>query len=276
MPEAEEPASESADEAPERSGRPLPRVIAVANQKGGVGKTTTTVNLSAALAELDRRVLVIDLDPQGNATTGLGVNSRTLDSSIYDVLLNDVALEDCIEPTAVLNLFLAPASLDLAGAEIELVSVMSRETRLRRAIEQVIDDYDYIFIDCPPSLGLLTVNALAAAREVLVPIQCEYYALEGLGQLMQNIDLVQRNLNPQLELSMIVLVMYDGRTKLGEQVATEVRDHFGDRVCRNHIPRNIRLSEAPSYGQPITIYDSSSSGSVAYRELAREVDHGSA
>jgi chromosome partitioning protein len=256
--------------------RPLPRVIAVANQKGGVGKTTTTVNLGASLAESDRRVLVIDLDPQGNATTGLGINSRTLDSSIYDVLLNDVPLEDCVEPTSVLNLFVAPASLDLAGAEIELVSVMSREGRLKRAIEDVKDDYDYVLIDCPPSLGLLTVNALAAATEVMVPIQCEYYALEGLGQLMRNIDLVQRNLNPLLELSLIVLVMYDGRTKLGEQVANEVREHFGPRVCRNVIPRNIRLSEAPSFGQPITTYDSSSSGAVAYRELAREVDGGSA
>ncbi len=248
----------------------------MANQKGGVGKTTTTVNLGAALAEADHRVLVIDLDPQGNATTGLGINSRELDHSIYDVLLNDVDLEDCIEPTSVLNLFLAPASLDLAGAEIELVSVMSRETRLRRAIEQVSSDYDYVLIDCPPSLGLLTVNALAAAGEVMVPIQCEYYALEGLGQLMRNVDLVQRNLNPRLELSLIVLVMYDGRTKLGEQVATEVREHFGERVCRNVIPRNIRLSEAPSYGQPITVFDSSSKGAVAYRELAREVHHGSA
>ena len=256
--------------------RPLPRVIAIANQKGGVGKTTTTVNLSAALAEQDHRVLVIDLDPQGNATTGLGIVARDLEYSIYDVLLNDVDLNDAIESTAVLNLFLAPASLDLAGAEIELVSVMSRETRLRRAIEQVKDDYDYILIDCPPSLGLLTVNALAGATEVLVPIQCEYYALEGLGQLMRNVNLVQRNLNPQLELSLIVLVMYDGRTKLGEQVATEVREHFGERVCRNVIPRNIRLSEAPSYGQPITVFDSSSTGAVAYRELAREVHNGSA
>ena len=256
--------------------RPLPRVIAIANQKGGVGKTTTTVNLGASLAEADHRVLVIDLDPQGNATTGLGINSRALDASIYDVLLNDVPLEDCIEPTAVLNLFVAPASLDLAGAEIELVSVMSREGRLRRAIDEVKADYDYVLIDCPPSLGLLTVNALAAATEVMVPIQCEYYALEGLGQLIRNVDLVQRNLNPALELSLIVLVMYDGRTKLGEQVASEVREHFGDRVCRNVIPRNIRLSEAPSFGQPIITYDSSSSGAVAYRELAREVHHGSA
>jgi chromosome partitioning protein len=266
----------AAPAAPERVLRPLPRVIAVANQKGGVGKTTTTVNLGASLAESDRRVLVIDLDPQGNATTGLGINSRALDTSVYDVLLNDVPLEDCVEPTSVLNLFVAPASLDLAGAEIELVSVMSREGRLKRAIDEVKADYDYVLIDCPPSLGLLTVNALAAATEVMVPIQCEYYALEGLGQLMRNIDLVQRNLNPLLELSLIVLVMYDGRTKLGEQVAGEVREHFGSRVCRNVIPRNIRLSEAPSFGQPITTYDSSSSGAVAYRELAREVDGGSA
>ncbi len=274
--EADRPATVTVADPPTRKLRPLPRIIAVANQKGGVGKTTTTVNLGAALAEADHRVLVIDLDPQGNATTGLGINSRELDHSIYDVLLNDVDLEDCIEPTSVLNLFLAPASLDLAGAEIELVSVMSRETRLRRAIEQVSSDYDYVLIDCPPSLGLLTVNALAAAGEVMVPIQCEYYALEGLGQLMRNVDLVQRNLNPRLELSLIVLVMYDGRTKLGEQVATEVREHFGERVCRNVIPRNIRLSEAPSYGQPITVFDSSSKGAVAYRELAREVHHGSA
>ena len=251
--------------------RPLPRVIALANQKGGVGKTTTTINLGAALAEDDHRTLIIDLDPQGNATTGLGINSRSLDYSIYDVLLAEVPLEDCIESTSVLNLFLAPASLDLAGAEIELVPAFSREMRLRNAINRVKDDYDYILIDCPPSLGLLTVNALAAADEVMVPIQCEYYALEGLGQLIRNINLVQRNLNTALELSSIVLVMYDGRTKLAEQVSTEVREHFGNVVCKNVIPRNIRLSEAPSYGQPITSFDPSSRGAVAYRELAREV-----
>ena len=279
LPQGEVTSSSSLGELPHNSAvkkRPLPRVIALANQKGGVGKTTTTVNLGAALAEQDHRVLVIDLDPQGNATTGLGINSRKLPRSIYDVLLNDVDLADCVESTSVLNLFVAPASLDLAGAEIELVSVMSRETRLKRAIDDISADYDYILIDCPPSLGLLTVNALAAATEVMVPIQCEYYALEGLGQLMRNVGLVQKNLNPRLDLSLIVLVMYDGRTKLGEQVAAEVREHFGDRVCRNVIPRNIRLSEAPSYGQPITVFDSSSKGAVAYRELAREVHSGSA
>ncbi len=256
--------------------RPLPRVIALANQKGGVGKTTTTVNLAAALAEQDHRVLVIDLDPQGNATNGLGINVHLLEHSIYDVLIHDLPMEDCIESTDVLNLFVVPASLDLAGAEIELVPLMSRENRLRVALAEVRDDYEYVLIDCPPSLGLLTVNALAAASEVMVPVQCEYYALEGLGQLIHNIDLVQKNLNPSLELSAIVLVMFDARTKLGEQVATEVRQHFGERVCRNVIPRNVRLSEAPSFGQPITTFDSSSRGAVAYRELAREVHSGSA
>lgn len=256
--------------------RPLPRVIAIANQKGGVGKTTTAVNLGASLADLGFRTLVIDLDPQGNASTGLGINTRALEVSMYDVVLNDMSLEDCIEASAVKNLFVAPASLDLAGAEIELVPAFSRELRVRRAIEEVRDDYDYLLIDCPPSLGLLTVNALAAASEVMVPIQCEYYALEGLGQLLRNVDLVQRNLNPALELSAIVLVMYDGRTKLAEHVAREVRAHFGDTVCSNVIPRTVRLSEAPSFGQPITTFDSSSRGAVAYRELAREVSGGAA
>lgn len=257
-----------------RVERPLPRIIAVANQKGGVGKTTTTVNLGAALAELDHRVLVVDLDPQGNATTGLGINPRSLDSTMYQVLLEDVPIDEAIEPTEVKGLFVAPAHLDLAGAEVELVSMFSRESRLSRALEEVIDDYDFVLIDCPPSLGLLTVNALAAASEVLVPIQCEYYALEGLGQLTRNVELVRRNLNPQLEISTIVLVMYDGRTRLGEQVANEVREHFGSTVCRNVIPRNVRLSEAPSFGQPITTFDPSSRGAVAYRELAREVSGG--
>jgi chromosome partitioning protein len=253
---------------------PLPRVMAVANQKGGVGKTTTAVNLGAALAEMGYRVLIVDLDPQGNATTGVGVNARNLQSSIYDVLLNELPMEDCVEPTAVRNLFVAPAMIDLAGAEIELVPAFSRELRLRRAIERMDGDFDFIIIDCPPSLGLLTVNGLAAATEVVVPIQCEYYALEGLGQLMRNVQLVQRNLNPRLELSTIILTMYDARTKLAEQVANEVRKHFGAKVCRNIVPRTVRLSEAPSFGQPIIVFDSTSRGALAYRELAKEVSGG--
>lgn len=261
-------------QASKQARRPLPRVLAVANQKGGVGKTTTAVNLSACLAELGYRVLVCDLDPQGNATTGLGLNPRNLESSMYEVILNDLPLEDCIEPTSVKNLFIAPASLDLAGAEIELVPAFSRELRLKRAIEAVSDQYDYVLIDCPPSLGLLTVNGLAAATEVIVPIQCEYYALEGLGQLLRNVALVQKNLNPSLEVTAIVLVMYDARTKLSDQVAQEVRDHFGDIVCRNVIPRSIRLSEAPSFGQPIISFDSTSRGAIAYREVAKEVSGG--
>ena len=254
--------------------RPLPRFMAIANQKGGVGKTTTAVNLGAALAELGYRVLVVDLDPQGNATTGLGINARNLQTSIYDVLLNDVDLEDCVEPTAVRNLFLAPATIDLAGAEIELVPAFSRELRLRRALERLGDDYDFVMIDCPPSLGLLTVNGLAAASEVVVPIQCEYYALEGLGQLLRNVELVQRNLNPTLELGAIILTMYDARTKLSDQVTKEVRKHFGAKVCRNIVPRTVRLSEAPSFGQPIIVFDSTSRGAIAYRELAKEVSGG--
>ena len=254
--------------------RDLPRVLAIANQKGGVGKTTTAVNLGASLASLDYRVLVVDLDPQGNASTGLGLNPRNMATSMYDVILHDLPLEDCVEPSSVRNLFVAPASLDLAGAEIELVPAFSRELRLKRAIEEVLDDYDFVLIDCPPSLGLLTVNGLAAAGEVVVPIQCEYYALEGLGQLLRNVALVQKNLNPALEVSALVCVMYDARTKLSDQVVQEVRDHFGERVCRTVIPRTVRLSEAPSYGQPIITFDPSSRGAIAYRELAREVSGG--
>jgi chromosome partitioning protein len=256
-------------------GRPLPRVIAVANQKGGVGKTTTAINLGACLAELGCRTLVVDLDPQGNASTGLGIETRGLETSMYHVILHEVPLDDCIEPTSVKHLFVAPASLDLAGAEIELVPAFSRENRLRRAIDAVLDDYDYVLIDCPPSLGLLTVNGLNAAREVLVPIQCEYYALEGLGQLLRNVDLVKRNLNPALELSTIVCVMYDARTRLADQVVNEVRQHFGDKVCRTLIPRTVRLSEAPSFGQPIITFDPMSRGASAYRAVAKEVHHGS-
>jgi chromosome partitioning protein len=259
---------------PHRFIRPLPRVMAVTNQKGGVGKTTTAVNLGAAVADLGYRVLVVDLDPQGNATTGLGLNTRDLQSSMYDVILHDASIDDCIEATSVRNLFVAPASLDLAGAEIELVPAFSRELKLRRALEDVSADYDYVFIDCPPSLGLLTVNSLAAATEVIVPIQCEYYALEGLGQLLRNVNLVQKNLNQALEVSAIVCVMYDARTKLSDQVVQEVRAHFGEKVCRTIVPRTVRLSEAPSYGQPITAFDPTSRGAIAYRELAKEITGG--
>jgi chromosome partitioning protein len=254
--------------------RPFPRTVAIANQKGGVGKTTTAVNLSASLAELGYRVLVVDLDPQGNATTGLGVNARNLNFSIYDVLMRDTPMEDCLEATAIQNLFLAPTTIDLAGAEIELVPAFSRELKLRRAIARVSDDFDFIFIDCPPSLGLLTINALAAATEVIVPIQCEYFALEGLGQLLRNVNLVQANLNPTLEISAIIMTMYDARTKLADQVLKEIRSHFGERVCRNIVPRSVRLSEAPSFGQPITVFDPTSRGSIAYRELAKEISSG--
>jgi chromosome partitioning protein len=254
--------------------RELPRVIAIANQKGGVGKTTTTVNLGAALAELEYRVLVIDLDPQGNATTGLGIDARNFELSMYDVIMRDQPLEDCIEPTSVKNLFVAPATIDLAGIEIELVPAFSRELKLKRAIDAVVNDFDFILIDCPPSLGLITVNGLAAAGEVLVPIQCEYYALEGLSQLLKNVKLVSSNLNETLDVSTIVLTMYDARTRLSVDVANEVRAHFASRVCRSVIPRTVRLSEAPSFGQPITVFDPTSRGAVAYRDLAKEVSHG--
>ena len=263
------------DSTPESAvGHPLPRVIAIANQKGGVGKTTTTVNMGAALAEMGLRTLLIDLDPQGNASKGLGIENRGLEWSMYHVMLHDEPLENVVEPTDVKHLFVAPASLDLAGAEIELVPAFSREQRLKRAIEDVLDDYDYVLIDCPPSLGLLTVNGLSAAKEVLVPIQCEYYALEGLGQLLRNVDLVKRNLNPALDLSTILCVMYDARTKLSDQVVTEVREHFGDKVLRSVIPRTVRLSEAPSFGQPITTFDPTSRGALAYRDAAKEVHDG--
>jgi chromosome partitioning protein len=252
----------------------LPRILAVANQKGGVGKTTTSVNLGAALAEMGYRVLVVDLDPQGNATTGLGVNARELEGSVYDVIMNDTAVEDCVEPTSLKNLFVAPATIDLAGAEIELVPAFSRELKLRRALHDIRDDYDYVLIDCPPSLGLLTVNGLAAADDVVVPIQCEYYALEGLSQLIRNVSLVQKNLNPSLNVRGIVLTMYDARTKLSDQVEQEVRTHFGRTVYQTVVPRTVRLSEAPSFGQPIILFDPTSRGAVAYRELAKEVSSG--
>lgn len=245
-------------------------VVALANQKGGVGKSTTAINLAASLALHGHRILLIDLDPQGNASSGLGVERGAIETSIYDVLLKETSLEDAVEPTSVRNLFVVPATIDLAGAEIELVSVLSRETRLKQAIADTGGDYEYVFIDCPPSLGLLTVNALTAADEVVIPIQCEYYALEGLSQLLRNIQLVTSNLNPDLTVGGVVLTMYDGRTRLSKDVAQQVRDYFGDVAYRTVIPRSVRLSEAPSYGEPIEAFDPMSRGAIAYRQLGRE------
>ena len=259
------------------SPEPRPtRIIAVANQKGGVGKTTTTINLGSSMAEEGHRVLIVDLDPQANATTGIGVNSKDLEQSIYHVILQQATASAVRRSTDIPNLDFLPSSQALVGAEIELVAAFSREYRLKRALAEIVDDYDIVLIDCPPALGLLTVNALVVASEVLVPIQCEYYALEGLGQLVENVDRVKAHLNPDLEVSTIALVMYDARTKLSEQVAGEVRAFFGPKVCRQVIPRSVGLSEASSYGQPINVYDPRSRGAVAYRELAREVLHGPA
>jgi chromosome partitioning protein len=263
-------ASSGASDPRPSSGRG--RIIAIANQKGGVGKSTTAVSLGAALADLGHRVLVVDLDPQGNASTGLGIKHEARDASIYDVLANDASVEDAVVETRVAGLSAVPSTIDLAGAEIELVSQFSRELRLRRALESVEDgSYDFVFLDCPPSLGLLTVNALAAAQELIVPIQCEYYALEGLGQLLHNVRLVQQNINPALRLTGIIMTMFDSRTKLSEQVVDEVRRYFGDRVYATIIPRTVRLSEAPGFGQPITEYDAKSRGAESYRALAKEV-----
>ena len=263
------------------NAQPLPkpettRVITISNQKGGVGKTTTTVNLAAGLARGDAKVLVIDLDPQGNASTALGIEHRAETASVYDVIVNDTPLADVVQKSPEFaSLYGVPATIHLAGAEIELVSLVAREQRLRRALDRMLkgmdEPFDYVFIDCPPSLGLLTINAFVAAREVLIPIQCEYYALEGLSQLLKNIDLIERHLNPNLAVSTILLTMFDGRTNLSNQVAADVREHFPKEVLRAVIPRNVRISEAPSYGQSVISYDPQSSGSLAYLEAAAEI-----
>ena len=248
------------------------RTIAVANQKGGVGKTTTAINLGAALAELGRRVLVVDMDPQANATTGIGLDPRELTVSVYDVLLDGKSMADCIVPTSVESLMAVPSHLDLAGAEIELQSAFNRERRLAGALSSVIDGFDYVFVDCPPALGLLAINALTAVREVLVPIQCEYFALEGLAQLTMHVDQIRRHLNPDLSVSRLLLVMYDGRTNLSRQVSQEVRALYDSRVCRTVIPRSVRLAEAPARGLPITMSSPGSRAALTYRILAKEFE----
>jgi len=250
----------------------LAKIIAIANQKGGVGKTTTSVNLSACLAELNKKVLLVDVDPQGNATSGYGLDKSQIEQSIYDVLVAGADIEAVIQSTEFANLSILPATIELAGAEVELVAAISRETKLKRAIDKVKKDYDYVIIDCPPSLGLLTLNSLTAADSVLMPIQSEFYALEGVSQLMNTISLVQQNLNPDLALEGVLLTMFDSRTKLSMQVAAEVQKHFAEKVYQTVIPRNVRLSEAPSYGQPIIAYDPKSKGAEVYRELAKEVN----
>ncbi|HEU4962422.1 MAG TPA: AAA family ATPase [Bacilli bacterium] len=249
----------------------MARVIAIANQKGGVGKTTTSVNLGACLAALGKKVLLIDIDPQGNTTSGIGINKADVRYDVYDVLINEESVAEAAVPTEVDGLHILPATIQLAGAEIELVSTMSREVRLRQALEPVKNQYDYMLIDCPPSLGLLTVNALTASNSVLIPIQCEYYALEGLSQLLNTIRMVQKHLNTSLEIEGVLLTMLDARTNLGLQVIEEVKKYFREKVYATVIPRNVRLGEAPSHGQSIIQYDPRSRGAEVYLELAKEV-----
>ena len=246
------------------------KIISVANQKGGVGKTTTTVNLSTILAKKGKKVLLIDTDPQGNATSGLGV-SKDVELSVYDILIGDTEFDETLQETAIKNLKVCPSNISLAGAEVQLVSMMSREQRLKTKLDKIKDQYDYILIDCPPSLGLVTLNAFTASDSVLIPVQCEYFALEGLGQLLNTVNLVKKHLNKNLEIEGALLTMYDARTNLSNQVVKEVKKYFEDKVYKTVIPRNVRLSEAPSYGMPITVYDPRSKGAKAYEKFAKEL-----
>jgi len=247
------------------------RVISVSNQKGGVGKTTTTVNVAAYLAEKGKRVLIIDIDPQGNAGYGLGINAEEIDTTVYEVLIGEIPITDAIFKTEIEDLYLIPSNIHLSGAQMDLLDMEGKEFILKKALSEVKQEYDYIFIDCPPSLGLLTLNSLVAADSVLIPLQCEYYALEGLSQLLRIVSMVQEGLNKNLKMEGVVLTMYDSRTNLAQQVVSDVRDYFKDNVFQTVIPRNVRLSEAPSFGQPISYYDKSSRGGVTYEKLAEEV-----
>lgn len=246
------------------------KIVSIANQKGGVGKTTTAINLSTILAKRGKKVLMIDADPQGNASSGVGVDRDNIEVSVYDILINDVQVENVVQKTNIKNLNICPSNINLAGAEVELVSVMSREHRLKEKLDLVKDNYDYIIIDCPPSLGLITLNAFTASDSVLIPVQCEYYALEGLGQLLNTISLVKKHLNKDIEVEGALLTMYDIRTNLSNQVVKEVKKYFDNKVYKNVIPRNVKLSEAPSYGMPISIYDPRSKGAKSYEKFVKE------